>query len=121
MHCALARARLDNSYLRPLPDTPLATGYVRQFAQAVLALFTRHASLLKPLSEAGCLRVAADAAELEAALNPLADARGFRLANAELLFLKQLLFVRSGAYAACRAVPCVRRQLRFRLFSLVLV
>jgi len=91
-----AIAVCSDVYFRPLPSTKLAVSYLKQFVQGILALFTRHASLLKPLSEAGSLRVATDATELDMAVNSLAEAHGFRIDNAELQFLKQILFVETG-------------------------
>ena len=97
----LALATCQDVYLRPVPRSALATSYIRQFAQAIAVMFTRHASLLKPLSEPGSIRVASDAAELEMALNTLADSRGLQLDSSELQFLKQLLFVQSRTLRPC--------------------
>lgn len=46
----------------------IATALTREMAARVLAFFVRHAALLRPLSEAGKLRLARDMAELEFAV-----------------------------------------------------
>eukprot|EP00897_Mesotaenium_endlicherianum_P004801 jgi/Mesen1/4349/ME000022S03639 len=47
---------------------PICTGLTRRLASRVLLFFVRHAALVRPLSEAGKLRMAQDMAELEFAV-----------------------------------------------------
>lgn len=50
---------------------PLIRSYVVDFAQRCLDLFIRHTSLIRPVGKSGRLRLAADFAQMEAALAPL--------------------------------------------------
>eukprot|EP00271_Cylindrocystis_brebissonii_P008357 TRINITY_DN22545_c0_g1_i1.p1 TRINITY_DN22545_c0_g1~~TRINITY_DN22545_c0_g1_i1.p1 ORF type:complete len:876 (+),score=237.99 TRINITY_DN22545_c0_g1_i1:407-3034(+) len=49
-------------------DEPICTGLARRMASRVLLFFVRHAALVRPLSEAGKLRLARDMGELEFAV-----------------------------------------------------
>jgi len=68
-------------------------------ASRTLTLFVRHASLLRPLSEAGRLRLATDMAEVELALAPVAPLESLGAPYRALRALRPLLFLETEAIA----------------------
>ena len=90
----------------------LATVCLKQLAAAVMRAFARHITLVRPLGESGKLRLAADMAHFELALEPLlAAAKGpsklklsdLGQAYGELRSLRQLLFVEVSERMGSRA------------------
>ncbi|XP_059360721.1 conserved oligomeric Golgi complex subunit 5-like [Carassius carassius] len=64
-------ARVMNDYFRPLQCLDFLYDSTENIAQRAITLFIRHASLLRPLSEGGKMRLAADFAQMELAVAPL--------------------------------------------------
>ncbi|KAH9363650.1 hypothetical protein HPB48_000001 [Haemaphysalis longicornis] len=61
----------QNDFFSAWPPAPAVTQGVRDLASRSLELLVRHASLVRPLSEGGKMRLAADFAQMEMALAPL--------------------------------------------------
>uniref|UniRef100_A0AAR2JV81 Conserved oligomeric Golgi complex subunit 5 n=1 Tax=Pygocentrus nattereri TaxID=42514 RepID=A0AAR2JV81_PYGNA len=64
-------ARVMNDYFRPLQCLDFLYDSTEAIAQRAIALFIRHACLLRPLGEGGKMRLAADFAQMELAVAPL--------------------------------------------------
>ena len=61
----------QNVALSPYTYCPLLAEKIKRFVERVLVFFVRQASLVRPLSDAGKLRLTGDMAQLELALGPL--------------------------------------------------
>jgi hypothetical protein len=79
-------------------------------ASRVLTQYVRHASLLRPLSEAGRLRLATDMAELELALAAVAPVESVGAPYRALRALRPLLFLETPAVAASPLVEELPRS-----------
>lgn len=64
-------ARVRNDYLSQYKSTDFIKDNVRRVACRTIELFVRHVSLVRPLSEGGKRRLAADFAQMELCLRPL--------------------------------------------------
>ncbi|OQR77807.1 conserved oligomeric Golgi complex subunit 5-like [Tropilaelaps mercedesae] len=68
--------RVLTEYVTLFPPNATVQGLVREMGSRTIELFLRFISLVRPVSDAGCLRLATDCAQLETSLAPLkADAR----------------------------------------------
>ncbi|XP_076861700.1 conserved oligomeric Golgi complex subunit 5 [Brachyhypopomus gauderio] len=98
-------ARVMNDYFRPLQCLDFVYDSTEGIAQRAVALFIRHACLLRPLGEGGKMRLAADFAQMELAVAPLCRrvsdlGRAYRLLRA----FRPLLFQTSEHIASSQAV-----------------
>ncbi|GAV08624.1 hypothetical protein RvY_18289 [Ramazzottius varieornatus] len=70
LHQFLSRAQ--QTFLSQInPRNAFLRGFISRFARRCLELFVRHTSLLRPVGKQGRLKLAADFAQMEAALAPL--------------------------------------------------
>jgi hypothetical protein len=95
--CADFLARLPRA--QGAPSRALA----QQLAQRCLLLFVRHACLLRPLSEAGRLRLAQDCAEVELAVAGLCPLEQLGAPYKGLRALRPLLFAETAALGDVRS------------------
>ncbi|KTF85200.1 hypothetical protein cypCar_00019125, partial [Cyprinus carpio] len=98
-------ARVVNDYFRPLQCLDFLYDSTENIAQRAITLFIRHASLLRPLSEGGKMRLAADFAQMELAVAPLCRrvsdlGKAYRL----LRSFRPLLFQTSEHIASSQAL-----------------
>ncbi|XP_016395009.1 conserved oligomeric Golgi complex subunit 5-like [Sinocyclocheilus rhinocerous] len=98
-------ARVMNDYFRPLQCLDFLYDSTENIAQRAITLFIRHASLLRPLSEGGKMRLAADFAQMELAVAPLCRrvsdlGKAYRL----LRSFRPLLFQTSEHIASSQAL-----------------
>lgn len=98
-------ARVVNDYFRPLQCLDFLFDSTENIAQRAITLFIRHASLLRPLSEGGKMRLAADFAQMELAVAPLCRrvsdlGKAYRL----LRSFRPLLFQTSEHIASSQAL-----------------
>eukprot|EP00939_MAST-03C_sp_MAST-3C-sp1_P003134 g3134.t1 len=84
-------------FLDSIASCPVQEEMSRLLASRVVVLFVRHASLLRPLSEAGKLRLTQDMAQLELALGQIVKIDTLGRVYEELRSFRQLLFVESEA------------------------
>lgn len=108
----LARYRVEYlSKFSPAPGSSgaapsVARALADRFAARVVVFFVRHAALARPLGRPGCLQLAKDAAELEAAVTQhLAPAEAVEGPLRALRALRRLLFTDTAALAAAPAPP----------------
>eukprot|EP00741_Cyanophora_paradoxa_P018990 tig00021108_g18333.t1 len=81
--------------------SPMFAGHARRLAARVMLFFVRHLALVRPLNDDGKLRMAADLAQMEAALQPLCQplqklGQPYRALRA----FKSLVFMETAALAA---------------------
>uniref|UniRef100_A0A671K813 Conserved oligomeric Golgi complex subunit 5 n=1 Tax=Sinocyclocheilus anshuiensis TaxID=1608454 RepID=A0A671K813_9TELE len=98
-------ARVMNDYFCPLQCLDFLYDSTENIAQRAITLFIRHASLLRPLSEGGKMRSAADFAQMELAVAPLCRrvsdlGKAYRL----LRSFRPLLFQTSEHIASSQAL-----------------
>ncbi|XP_022671162.1 conserved oligomeric Golgi complex subunit 5-like isoform X2 [Varroa destructor] len=63
--------RVLTEYLTLFPPNATVQGIVREMGSRTIELFFRFVSLVRPVNDGGCLRLAADCTQLEASLTPL--------------------------------------------------
>ncbi|ETI56575.1 hypothetical protein F441_00912 [Phytophthora nicotianae CJ01A1] len=80
-------------HLRRLPIAVFATKCLADFVERLISVFIRHASLLRPLTENGKLRLANDMAQLELRLEHIVPLRNIGAAYEELRAFRHMIFL----------------------------
>jgi hypothetical protein len=83
------------------PVGPTLTNHIRALASRLVLLFVRHASLIRPLKEAGKLRLAADMAQLEFAIAPLMSVKELGYPYKALRAFRPFIFRETSQLAEC--------------------
>ncbi|CAM9440561.1 unnamed protein product [Chrysoparadoxa australica] len=98
------------SHLAPMKalGVPSVAECSRKLATRLLRSFVSHAALVRPLEEAGKLRMAGDLTTLEMAIQPLAEPEHLGEAYRELRAFRQLLFVEGGDVTSVLAEQCTK-------------
>ncbi|GMF17272.1 unnamed protein product [Phytophthora lilii] len=88
-----AFAVILDDHLRRLPIAPFATKCLADFVERLISVFIRHASLLRPLTENGKLRLANDMAQLELRLENIVPLRNVGASYEELRAFRHMIFL----------------------------
>ncbi|KAF4144517.1 Golgi transport complex subunit 5 [Phytophthora infestans] len=80
-------------HLRRLPVAVFATKCLEDFVERLISVFIRHASLLRPLTENGKLRLADDMAQLELRLEHIVPLRNVGAVYEELRAFRHMIFL----------------------------
>ncbi|KAG1706452.1 hypothetical protein DVH05_001601 [Phytophthora capsici] len=91
-----AFAVILEEHLRRLPIAAFATKCLEDFVERVISVFIRHASLLRPLTENGKLRLANDMAQLELRLEHVVPLRNVGAAYEELRAFRHMIFLENS-------------------------
>ncbi|KAL3668357.1 hypothetical protein V7S43_006447 [Phytophthora oleae] len=83
-------------HLRRLPIAAFATKCLEDFVERLISVFIRHASLLRPLTENGKLRLANDMAQLELQLEHIVPLRNVGAAYEELRAFRHMIFLENS-------------------------
>ncbi|EEY61333.1 conserved oligomeric Golgi complex subunit 5, putative [Phytophthora infestans T30-4] len=82
-----------DEHLRRLPVAVFATKCLEDFVERLISVFIRHASLLRPLTENGKLRLADDMAQLELRLEHIVPLRNVGAVYEELRAFRHMIFL----------------------------
>ncbi|KAG7378725.1 Conserved oligomeric Golgi complex subunit [Phytophthora pseudosyringae] len=88
-----AFAVILEEHLRRLPIAAFATKCLADFVDRLISVFIRHASLLRPLTENGKLRLANDMAQLELRLEHIVPLRNVGASYEELRAFRHMIFL----------------------------
>ncbi|RLN78150.1 hypothetical protein BBJ28_00007987 [Nothophytophthora sp. Chile5] len=91
-----AFAVILEEHLRRLPIAEFATKCLADFVERLISVFIRHASLLRPLTESGKLRLANDMAQLELRLEHVLPLRNLGTVYEELRAFRHMIFLEKG-------------------------
>ncbi|KAF1795026.1 Conserved oligomeric Golgi complex subunit 5 [Phytophthora cactorum] len=91
-----AFAIILEEHLRRLPIAVFATKCLADFVERLISVFIRHASLLRPLTESGKLRLANDMAQLELRLEHIVPLRNVGTAYEELRAFRHMIFLENS-------------------------
>ncbi|KAK1941692.1 Conserved oligomeric Golgi complex subunit 5 [Phytophthora citrophthora] len=91
-----AFAVILEEHLRRLPIAAFATKCLEDFVERLISVFIRHASLLRPLTENGKLRLANDMAQLELRLEHIVPLRNVGAAYEELRAFRHMIFLENS-------------------------
>ncbi|EGZ20777.1 hypothetical protein PHYSODRAFT_493513 [Phytophthora sojae] len=80
-------------HLRRLPIASFATKCLAEFVERLISVFIRHASLVRPLTENGKLRLANDMAQLELRLENIVPLRNVGAPYEELRAFRHMIFL----------------------------
>jgi hypothetical protein len=83
-------------HLRRLPIAAFATKCLADFVERLISVFIRHASLLRPLTENGKLRLANDMAQLELRLENVVPLRSVGVSYEELRAFRHMIFLENS-------------------------
>ncbi|CAI5732664.1 unnamed protein product [Hyaloperonospora brassicae] len=83
-------------HLRRLPVATFTTKCLADFVERLISVFTRHASLLRPLTENGKLRLANDVAQLELHLEHVVPLRSLGVSYEELRAFRHMIFLETS-------------------------
>ncbi|KAE9027859.1 hypothetical protein PR003_g12643 [Phytophthora rubi] len=88
-----AFAVILEEHLRRLPIASFATKCLADFVERLISVFIRHASLVRPLTENGKLRLANDMAQLELRLENIVPLRNVGASYDELRAFRHMIFL----------------------------
>ncbi|POM59116.1 Conserved oligomeric Golgi complex subunit 5 [Phytophthora palmivora] len=88
-----AFAIILEEHLRRLPITAFATKCLADFVERLISVFIRHASLIRPLTENGKLRLANDMAQLELRLEHICPLQNVGVVYEELRGFRHMIFL----------------------------
>uniref|UniRef100_A0AAV1T9G5 Uncharacterized protein n=1 Tax=Peronospora matthiolae TaxID=2874970 RepID=A0AAV1T9G5_9STRA len=91
-----AFAVIVEEHLRRLPIATFTTECLADFVERLISVFTRHASLLRPLTEHGKLRLANDVAQLELQLEHIVPLRNAGVSYEELRAFRHMIFLETS-------------------------
>ncbi|OWZ16665.1 Conserved oligomeric Golgi complex subunit [Phytophthora megakarya] len=91
-----AFAIILEEHLRRLPIAAFATKCLADFVERLISVFIRHASLLRPLTENGKLRLANDMAQLELRLEHIVPLQNVGVIYEELRAFRHMIFLESS-------------------------
>ncbi|KAI9905691.1 hypothetical protein PsorP6_013740 [Peronosclerospora sorghi] len=95
-------------HLRHLPVASFVTKCLTDFVERLISVFIRHASMLRPLSENGKLRLANDMTEFELLLEHVMPLRNVGPSYEELRAFRHMIFLKSGEILRDATVDKIR-------------
>jgi hypothetical protein len=98
----------QTQHLGRLPQSPQLEACKRQLVARLVVTFVRHASLVRPLTEAGKLKLVGEMSQLELVLGPISEVSKLGPAYAQLRSLRPLLFVETGQVLQAESAAALR-------------
>lgn len=103
-----ALAVILEEHLRRLPIAEFVTKCLADFVGRIIAVFIRHASLLRPLTESGKLRLADDMTQLELRLENISPLKYVGTLYDELRAFRHMIFLDNGEILRDSTVDKIR-------------
>ncbi|KAL4136646.1 hypothetical protein PRIC2_000177 [Phytophthora ramorum] len=103
-----AFAVILEEHLRRLPIAAFATKCLADFVERLISVFIRHASLVRPLTENGKLRLANDMTQLELRLEHILPLRNVAAAYEELRAFRHMIFLENSEILRDTTIDKVR-------------